>query len=70
MAGFGMFQQDFMSASDYENPNCNPDVYDPWCEHYKHEGRCVCVCVWGGGGMFCLWLASRCRCWHVAPAYA
>lgn len=34
-----MFQQDFMSASDYQNPKCNQEYYDPWCEHYKHEGR-------------------------------
>ena len=34
----GQFQQDFMSGSDYQNPKCNPDYYDPWCEHYVHEG--------------------------------
>eukprot|EP00944_MAST-04C_sp_MAST-4C-sp1_P004738 g4738.t1 len=38
-SGMGMFQQDFMSASDYENPKCNQKYYDPYCEHYKHEGR-------------------------------
>jgi len=43
MADFGTFQQDFMSASDYQNPECYKDMevphYDPHCEHYKHEGR-------------------------------
>jgi len=34
-----MFQQDFMSASDYQHPNCRQDYYDPFCEHYVHEGR-------------------------------
>ena len=28
-----------MSASDYENEKCEAPYYDPWCEHYKHEGR-------------------------------
>ena len=35
----GAFQQDFMSASDYQNENCSAPYYDPWCEHYAHEGR-------------------------------
>lgn len=39
MSGFGMFQQDFMSGSDYQHPNCSQEYYDPFCEHYKHEGR-------------------------------
>ena len=34
----GMFQQDFMSASDYENKNCPHPYYDPWCTDYEHEG--------------------------------
>eukprot|EP00755_Sulcionema_specki_P008004 Sspe_Gene.39751::Locus_19163_Transcript_1_1_Confidence_1.000_Length_2428::g.39751::m.39751 len=38
-AGWGAFQQDFMSASDYQNPACPSDYYDPYCEAYKHEGR-------------------------------
>ena len=33
-AKHGTFQQDFMSASDYQNANCSQDYYDPWCEHY------------------------------------
>ena len=28
---YGVFQQDFLSASDYENEKCNVDVYDPRC---------------------------------------
>ena len=36
---YGVFQQDFLSASDYENEKCNADVYDPRCPHYAHEGR-------------------------------
>lgn len=35
----GMFQQDFLSASDYEHPNCTKPYYDPFCSAYKHEGR-------------------------------
>ena len=38
-SGMGAFQQDFMSASDYENPKCDKPYYDPYCEHYEHEGR-------------------------------
>ena len=37
--GFGRFQQDFMSASDYENKNCSDLYYDPWCEAYENEGQ-------------------------------
>ena len=37
--GAGMFQQDFLSASDYTNPNCSSEYYDPWCSAYEHEGR-------------------------------
>merc|ERR1719174_1057871 len=39
MAEYGTFQQDFMSASDYQNPNCTNPWYDPWCSAYEHEGR-------------------------------
>lgn len=35
----GMFQEDFMSASDYENPKCTAPYYDPWCDAYEHVGR-------------------------------
>ena len=38
----GQYMQDFMSASDYENPNCTAPYYDPWCEHYQHEGLVSC----------------------------
>ena len=38
-SGMGAFQQDFMSASDYENPKCDKPYYDPYCEHYEHEGH-------------------------------
>eukprot|EP00658_Telonema_sp_P-2_P038159 TRINITY_DN2741_c0_g2_i2.p1 TRINITY_DN2741_c0_g2~~TRINITY_DN2741_c0_g2_i2.p1 ORF type:complete len:753 (-),score=124.49 TRINITY_DN2741_c0_g2_i2:115-2373(-) len=34
----GQFMQDFMSASDYENRNCTAPYYDPWCEHFTHDG--------------------------------
>ena len=37
-AEHGTFQQDFMSASDYQNERCSHDYYDPWCAHYAHEG--------------------------------
>jgi hypothetical protein len=47
MAGFGTFQQDFMSASDYQNPKCNQDVYDPVTLSRRAAGR------------FALWYVSR-----------
>eukprot|EP00947_MAST-08B_sp_MAST-8B-sp1_P005888 g5888.t1 len=28
----GQFMQDFMSGSDYMNPKCEAEYYDPWCE--------------------------------------
>lgn len=39
MDSSGTFQQDFLSASDYENEKCTSPYYDPWCDHYEHEGR-------------------------------
>eukprot|EP00940_MAST-03C_sp_MAST-3C-sp2_P003040 g3040.t1 len=39
MNEYGIFQQDFLSASDYENEECDSDVYDPYCPAYVHEGR-------------------------------
>jgi hypothetical protein len=45
-SGFGKFQQDFMSASDFQNVNCSKDMevakYDPWCEHYERKVGGVC----------------------------
>ena len=35
---FGTYNQDFLSASQTDVPGCNPDAYDPWCEHMVHEG--------------------------------
>jgi hypothetical protein len=31
----GAFQMDFMAAADYENDQCNPEAYDPWCDAYE-----------------------------------
>ena len=36
---YGNFQQDFLSASDYENANCTKPYYDSGCSAYKHEGQ-------------------------------
>ena len=33
--GARCFQMDFMAAADYENDQCNPEAYDPWCDAYE-----------------------------------
>lgn len=36
---YARFVADFLSASDYQNPNCNTTHYDPWCvERGPHLG--------------------------------
>eukprot|EP00948_MAST-09A_sp_MAST-9A-sp1_P004201 g4201.t1 len=35
----GTWNQDFLSASDYQNPKCTKPYYDPNCDAYEHQGR-------------------------------
>jgi hypothetical protein len=35
---FGFWNEDFLSGTETDVEGCNPDAYDPWCPHIKHEG--------------------------------
>lgn len=36
---FGMFNEDFLSATETDVHGCNPDAYDPYCANMTHPGR-------------------------------
>jgi hypothetical protein len=46
----GAASQPAKQAASQQTP-CLPLCTQTFCWHGCDQGRCVCVCVWGGGGM-------------------